>query len=90
MGEIVYLFNCRHLAETALTREGFLGNRYALAAIALLALMQLGFTYAPWMQALFGTVALDAAAWGRIALFGLALFAIVEIEKRLLRQSRWI
>jgi len=45
MGEIVYLFNCRHLAESALTREGFLGNRSALAAIGLLVLMQLGFTY---------------------------------------------
>jgi len=90
MGEIVYLFNCRHLAETALTREGFVGNRYALLAVGLLVLMQLGFTYAPVMQALFGTAALDTAAWGRIALFGAALFAIVEIEKRLLRISRWI
>ncbi|MBI1942796.1 MAG: cation-transporting P-type ATPase [Betaproteobacteria bacterium] len=87
MGEIAYLFNCRHLADTALTREGFLGNRTALLAIALLALMQLGFTYAPPMQRLFGTAALDAEAWGRIALFGAALFAIVETEKRLLRNA---
>ena len=88
--EIVYLFSCRHLAETALTREAFFGNRYALLAVGVLVLMQLGFTYAPVMQALFGTAALDSGAWGRIAVFGVALFAIVEIEKRLLREGRWI
>ncbi len=88
MGEIAYLFNCRHLRESALTAEGFFGNRYALLAIALLALMQLGFTYLPWMQRLFGTAALDADAWARIGLFGAALFAIVELEKRLLTRGR--
>ena len=85
MGEIVYLFNCRHLSESALTREGFLGNRYALLAV--LVLMQLGFTYAPTMQALFGTAALDVEAWWRIGIFGVALFAIVEFEKSLLRRA---
>jgi len=44
-------------------------------------LLQLLFTNAPLLQKLFGTVALDAAAWGRIALFGVLLFAAVELEK---------
>jgi magnesium-transporting ATPase (P-type) len=88
MGEIAYLFNCRHLTASVLTREGLYGNRYALLAVAVLVLMQLAFTYAPPLQAVFGTAALDAAAWGRIALFGVALFAIVEIEKAVLRRVR--
>jgi magnesium-transporting ATPase (P-type) len=87
MGEIVYLFNCRHLTDTALTREGFLGNPYALLAVGLLTLMQIGFTYLPVMQALFGTAALDAPAWWRIAAFGAALFFVVELEKALLRRN---
>jgi magnesium-transporting ATPase (P-type) len=87
VGEIVYLFNCRHLSDSAMTREGFLGNRYALMAVGGLVLMQITFTYAPWMQKLFGTASLDAAAWLRLALFGAALFAIVEIEKRILRAA---
>jgi len=84
MGEMVYLFNCRHLGQSSLSREGFFGNPYALAAVGVLVLLQVALTYLPWMQGLFGTAALDFLAWGRIALFGIALFAIVEIEKRLL------
>lgn len=84
IGEMFYLFNCRHLGESSLTREGFFGNRYALAAVGVLVLLQAALTYLPWMQGLFGTAALDPLAWGRIALFGIALFAVIEIEKRLL------
>jgi magnesium-transporting ATPase (P-type) len=87
VGEIVYLFNCRHLTDSALTREGFLGNRYALAALGVLVVIQIAFTYAPWMQQLFGTAALDAEAWLRMGLFGVALFFIVEVEKRILRTA---
>jgi hypothetical protein len=42
------------------------------------------FTYLPVMQTLFGSAGLDAAAWGRILLFGVALFLIIETEKALL------
>ena len=43
------------------------------------------FTYLPFMQKLFGVVALDAAAWGLIAGFGVLLFVAVELEKLALR-----
>ncbi|MEX0958537.1 MAG: cation-transporting P-type ATPase [Burkholderiales bacterium] len=85
MGEMVYLFSCRHLIENAASREGIFGNRYALMAVGLLVLLQLAFTYAPWMQTLFGTAALDMAAWLRICIFGVLLFAMVEIEKGFIR-----
>jgi magnesium-transporting ATPase (P-type) len=87
IGEIVYLFNCRHLTDTALTREGFLGNRYVLLAAGLLVLLQLGFTYLPFMHRLFGTAALDLAAWWRVGAFGVVLFLVVEMEKLLLRRN---
>ena len=87
MGEIVYLFNCRHLMRATLNREGLLGNRYALLAVSLLALVQLGFTYLPLMQRLFGSAPLDAPAWWRVAAFGGALFVIVELEKKVLRRN---
>lgn len=89
MGEVVYLFNCRHLADTALSREGFLGNRIVLLAVALLVVVQIGFTYLPVMQRLFGTAALDAPAWWRIAAFGAALYFVVELEKALLRRNHF-
>lgn len=85
MGEIVYLFNCRYLLAPVRTWQGFTGNPYVLLSIGVLALIQLAFTYVPFMQALFGVVALDAAAWGSIVGFGVLLFVAVELEKMAIR-----
>lgn len=88
MGEIAYLFNCRHVSASSLNREGMFGNRYILAAIGLLVLFQLLFTYLPAMQALFGTAGLQSGAWIRIGAFGVALLLLVELEKWLFRHRR--
>ena len=85
-GEIFYLFNCRFLLVSSFGLRGFTGSRPIFVAIASVVLLQLLFTNAPLLQKLFGTVALDAAAWGRIALFGVLLFAAVELEKMWLRR----
>jgi len=85
MGEIVYLFNCRYLLAPVRSWQDFTGNRYILLSVAILLVIQAGFTYLPFMQKLFGVVALDAAAWGLIAGFGVLLFVVIEIEKRLFR-----
>jgi hypothetical protein len=37
---------------------------------------------------MFGVVALDMAAWGLIAGFGVLLFVAVELEKLLIRNMR--
>ena len=81
VGEMAYLFNCRYLLAPVRTWRDFSGNPYVLLTIAVLVVIQLAFTYLPFMQKLFGVVALDAAAWGRIVLFGILLFAAVEAEK---------
>ncbi len=86
VGEIFYLFNSRYTLASALSREGLLGNRYALLAVAVLVVMQALFNYWPPMQGLFGTAALDLAAWWRIIALGLLVFLVVEAEKALLRR----
>ena len=85
IAEAFYLLNARFLTAPVLNRAGLLGNRYVLIAILLVVGFQLLFTYLPLMQSFFGTAAIDAAAWARILVFGLALFALVELEKALLR-----
>jgi magnesium-transporting ATPase (P-type) len=85
VGEMAYLFNCRYLLAPVRTWQDFTGNFYVLLTIALLAVAQTLFTYLPIMQRLFGVVAIDAAAWGRIMIFGVLLFALVEAEKAWLR-----
>ncbi|MDD5057383.1 MAG: cation-transporting P-type ATPase [Sideroxydans sp.] len=87
VGEMAYLFNCRYLRAPVYKWRDFTGNAYVLLTIALLAAAQTLFTYLPVMQDLFGVVAIDAAAWARIALFGVLLFAAVELEKTWLRQG---
>ncbi len=81
LGELAYLFNCRHLTASALSREGLTGNPLALLAAATLLLVQLAWTYLPPLQQLFGSTALDTAAWGRLCLFAALLFLVVEAEK---------
>jgi len=88
MGEIVYLFNSRRLADSALNLDALLGNRVALVAIAALVLLQLAFTYLTPVQTLFGTAAIDAAAWALVCAFGVAMFFVVEIEKAATRALR--
>ncbi len=82
---IVYLFNCRYLMASVCSRRGLLDNHYVLLAVGLLLILQLLFTYLPVMQQLFGTTALEAAAWGRIIAVSLLLFLIIELEKYILR-----
>ncbi|HMW21779.1 MAG TPA: cation transporting ATPase C-terminal domain-containing protein, partial [Nitrosomonas sp.] len=64
------------------------GNRYALSAIGLLAILQLMFTYHPLMQQWFGTAAIDLVAWFKILTLGVGLFLIIEFEKWLMRRYR--
>jgi magnesium-transporting ATPase (P-type) len=84
-GEITYLFSSRYLQASSFNWRGLTGNRFALLASAILILLQLAFTYVPGMQRLFDTAALDSGAWVLIALFGVAVFLVVEAEKALWR-----
>jgi magnesium-transporting ATPase (P-type) len=85
MFEIFYLFSARYLIAPSLNREGFLGNRYALMAIGLLLTMQLAFTYAPPMQALFATAPITLVTWLQIILIASSVLILVELEKWWLR-----
>jgi len=84
--EIFYLFSARHLTAPSLTREGLLGNRYALLACGVLILMQLAFTYAPPMQLLFSTAPLSVGTWMEIVILASSVLFLVELEKWWLRK----
>ncbi|NWG32312.1 MAG: cation-transporting P-type ATPase [Rhodocyclaceae bacterium] len=81
MGQIVYLFNCRRLTGSVLSKEGLFGNAVALKAVAVLVVLQLAMTHLPFKQGLFGTDHLDAATWLRVVAAGVLVFFVVEIEK---------
>ena len=86
MGEIVYLFNVRHFTASAFTRATWRGNPVALGTVVVTLVLQMLLTYAPPMQRLFGTAALDASSWGVIAALAGGMFLAVEAEKWVLRR----
>ncbi len=88
IGELVYLFNVRHFTISAFSRDILTGNPVALWMCALLIVFQLAFTYAPPLQQLFQTAALDAASWAVILTLGGLKFLAVEAEKAVWRRLR--
>ncbi|MBI2993002.1 MAG: cation-transporting P-type ATPase [Gammaproteobacteria bacterium] len=82
--QAAYLVNTRFLYASALTRAGLFGNRFVLIGIGLVLVLQMLFTYTPWMQGLFHTRAIGIDAWARIFAAGLFVFIAVEAEKKLL------
>jgi magnesium-transporting ATPase (P-type) len=85
VGEAFYLLNSRRITASCLNWSGLTGNRIALLTIAAVLLLQLLYTYAPFMAVLFDSAPLGWEEWGAILLFGLALFLLVEAEKAVLR-----
>ena len=81
--EAFYLFNVRFLSSGSLSLEGLKATRAALIGVSSIILLQLAFTYTPQAQLLFDSRPLawqdGAAAMG----IGLALFVLLEIEKRI-------
>ena len=66
--------------------SGLLGNPVVLWTCTATLLLQALFTYAPPLQALFGTAPLDAASWALIVALAFGKFVIVEGEKAVLRR----
>jgi len=83
--EVFYLLNTRYLLAPAWPLRALTGNRYVPLSIAAVLAVQVLFTYAPFMQTLFHSAALGAEVWGRIVLIGGVIYAIVELEKWLVR-----
>ncbi|WP_298351485.1 cation-transporting P-type ATPase [Rhodoblastus sp.] len=86
--EVAYLFSARYLSASSMTWQGLFGSLPVLIAIGLVVIVQLLFTYVPWMQELFGTTALGHVTWTEVIAAGVALFIIVEVEKAFFRRAR--
>jgi len=86
--EMFYLVNSRYIYKSVLSLEGLFGNRYVLVAIAACALLQLAYTHAGPLQALFGSTDLSLEEWTKVLLAGAGVFAVAEIEKAVLRGAK--
>ena len=80
--ELFYLFNCRKLGETIFGRN-FFGSRAAFLVSGILVIIQLAFTYLPFMHIWFGSAPLSPEDWLYPLGGGLMILLIVEMEKLL-------
>ena len=85
-GQVFYLFSSRFLNRSSLSLTGLVGNKKVLIAIGILVILQILFTYWTPVQALFGTAAVTPLQWLWILAAGVAVFAIVELEKLVMRK----
>ncbi|WGF90799.1 cation-transporting P-type ATPase [Marinivivus vitaminiproducens] len=85
--EIFYLFNVRYMHTTSISWRGALGTPVVLLAIATVVIAQLLFTYAPFMHLLFASRPVPLGDGVVIVLIGIALLAICEGEKIVLRRT---
>jgi magnesium-transporting ATPase (P-type) len=89
IGEIFYLFNVRYLHATSFTLRGVMGTPAVFIAIAVLVIAQLLFTYAPFMNELFGSRPLGIADGALLIAIGFGLMVLLEFEKVLIRRTGW-
>lgn len=87
MAEVCYLFSSRSLFGSVLSRQGLLGNRHALWAVAACVCLQIVYTHAPPLQAIFASTDLSLLDWSKAAAAGLLVFWVAELEKWLMRRS---
>jgi len=84
--ELFYLFNARSLTRSPF-QIGFFSNPWAIGGSVLMVLLQILFTYAPFMHRLFGSAPMSLILWVDVLVVSLAAFGIIEVEKWLRRRK---
>ncbi|QGY38926.1 HAD-IC family P-type ATPase [Pseudodesulfovibrio cashew] len=79
--EAFYLFNARSFRLSPF-ELGFASNRWVVGGFLIMLLLQLVFTYAPFMHRLFASAPLGIFDWVKIAACGLLAYGIVELDKK--------
>ncbi|MGW8161296.1 MAG: cation transporting ATPase C-terminal domain-containing protein, partial [Desulfobulbales bacterium] len=82
--ELCYLFNCRSLVKSVF-ETGFLSNLWVIGGAGLMLLIQIFYTYIPFMNRLFQSSPISIRSWLNILAAGLFASFIVELEKWLQR-----
>ncbi len=83
--QIFYLFACRSLRRSLFTYNPF-GNRIILLGVAVVAALQVLFTYAPFMNTAFDTTAISGTEWLVILAIGVGVMVFMDLVGVLLRR----
>ncbi|WP_396655236.1 cation-translocating P-type ATPase [Microbacterium sp.] len=88
LGQLAYLFNCRLLSRSSLTVDVLRGNRVVWWSALALVVLQLVYTYAPFMHELFDSRPLGPPAWLLAVALSAGIFLAVEVLKALRPSQR--
>ena len=85
--EIFYLLNSRSLTYSPF-KIGFFSNKWLIVGLVGMVILQLMFTYLPFMNAIFASAPLGFNAWWRLLAFASGTFVLVEVEKYFRRNKK--
>ncbi|HEY0186572.1 MAG TPA: HAD-IC family P-type ATPase [Cellulomonas sp.] len=85
LGQLAYLFNCRFLGASSLTTRVLRGNRAIWLAAGALVVLQLVFTYLPFMHTWFDSAPIGLREWSLTVGFAILVFLLVEAMKSVTR-----
>lgn len=85
LGQLAYLFNCRFLGESSITTRVLRGNPVVWIATGALLVLQVVFTYVPFMNAWFDSAPIGPREWGLTLGFAIIVFLLVEAMKAITR-----
>lgn len=80
MIELTYLFNCRSLTRS-MFKIGLFSNPWVLVGSGLMIVLQVLFTYTPFMNKIFHSAPISANDWGLIAVIAIAVYGMIGLEK---------
>lgn len=78
--EIGYLFNCRSLHQSV-WRIGWFSNVWIWVGIGTTFVLQIAFTYTPFMNEIFGSAPLPIIAWWPVVALGLLISLVIGAVK---------
>lgn len=88
LGQLAFLLNCRLLSTSAFTTRVLTGNPSLWVSAGALLGLQLVFTYAPFMNAWFGSTPIGLHSWLLTAGIAVLVFLVIEAAKAVLRATR--
>jgi cation-transporting ATPase F len=80
VGELFYLFNCRSL-HYSMFKVGLFSNPLILVGVVIMILLQLLYTYVPFMNTAFQSEPILLIDWAYCIGVGVAIYAVIELEK---------
>ncbi len=88
-GEMFYLFTCRSMKQPV-RRLGLFSNKWLLAGVAVMALLQVVYTYAPVFNRVFESHPMGIMEWSMVLGNSTLIILVVGFEKYMARRSEGV